>query len=191
MILRYESSPQSGALRQGELLGGVIEFKVKVSELSSRDDLFSDVYTPPSVRVNHPLVIVLSPDCDLEWDYQARTDPNEPRHKILDHVLLCDLYSTSEIRDAKDIKSKDRDRIKSHQNIRYHRLDAEDLDRALPNPSLPELYLDFKNPFALSVEYVMYLIDKDIAKRRGILPSDILHHMIQRYSSFNGRVSLP
>ena len=40
---------------------------------------------------NHPLVIVLSPECDLEWDYQARKDESVQDTKMMSHVLLCDL----------------------------------------------------------------------------------------------------
>ena len=169
----------------------VIEFKVAISELSGPETLLSDDNTPPSLRKNHPLVIVLSPDCDLEWDYQARLDPEEPRHKILDHILLCDLYSISEIRDAKSVKTAEVKRIRSHQAARYHCLEAEDPYSVLSDTPLPELFLDFKNPFALSLDYILFLLDNGIVKRRGVLPSNHLHHLSQRFASFVGRVALP
>lgn len=190
-MLQFEKSPDSGALRQGEILTGLIEFKVTSTEIVSVDSLFSNEKAPPVDRMDHPIVIVLSPDCDLEYDYQARNDPGEPRHKIMTHVLLCDLYQASELRDDRGVTSSDRSRIRSHQSMRYYWIDREDPGSIEDNHPLPELYLDFKNPFAIRLDFMMFLLDRGVVKRHGVLPPAPSHHLTQRFTSYLGRVSLP
>ncbi len=190
-VLQYEKSPDSGALRQGEILKGLIEFNVTSTELSGIDSLFSNEKAPPVDRVDHPIVIVLSPDCDLEYDFQARVDPDEPRHKIMTHILLCDLFQSSDLRDDKGVASGDSRRIRSHQNMRYYCINREDPGSIEGNDPLPELYLDFKSPFAIPLDFIMFLIDNGVVKRHGVLPPITSNHLTQRFTSYLGRVSLP
>ena len=62
----YKKASGETALRQGEILTNVIQYKPIASEISLNSPDFSFDVLP------HPFVIVVSQDCDLDWDYKAR-----------------------------------------------------------------------------------------------------------------------
>src|SRR5713101_8242716 len=60
---------------------------------------------------HHPLMVVMSPDCDLEQDFKVRFATPEAREQyhsetvdetlpaVIPQVLLCDLYEESQIKE--------------------------------------------------------------------------------------------
>ena len=83
------------ALRQAEILEGIHELKFDLLDLSPASFESSN---PPSLRTRHSWTIVLSPACDLEWDYNAREQGGQ-EGKLVSHLLLCDLEDEAGIRD--------------------------------------------------------------------------------------------
>lgn len=51
-------------LRQGEILSSLIQHKLNINSLSSSRPILDPIA--------HPFAIVVSQDCDLDWDYKAR-----------------------------------------------------------------------------------------------------------------------
>lgn len=90
----YKKSIEGSALRQGEILTDVIQYNPVASDLSQEsEDVAFDL-------ILHLFVIVVSQDCDLDWDYQARQpDINQP-HKLLNSVIFCKISSAQEIKDG-------------------------------------------------------------------------------------------
>ena len=100
MAFEYQSPPSPGPLRQGELVGPVWDHQPTKppSELAEGENL-------PYVSIQHTFLMVMSQDCDLLWDYQARfasdeaktnLDPQAPEidahPSCIPHVLMCDCF---------------------------------------------------------------------------------------------------
>jgi hypothetical protein len=195
MGLTYEAPPANGALRQGELLASVWEHQ----------PLFppKPIPTGRGVRVEsvlHALAVVLSPDCDLLWDYEMRflSFLTEDPAKVLDveqhpatvtHVLLCDAYSHDAFRPrfkgSKDLWR----RVDQNQDERYHHLTAAGV--ADSDLRLHDLYLDFKKVVAVRTDQMYDGLLGDHIERIALLPPYYLHDIIHRFYGFLSRVAVP
>jgi hypothetical protein len=60
----YQASDKGSSLRQGEILTGVIQYRPVISELLQEEQELS------FDAVLHPYAIVVTQDCDLDWDYR-------------------------------------------------------------------------------------------------------------------------
>ena len=188
----YSTSPESGPLRQGEILSGVSELTYDLDELTQNISSGSSV----KVRVKqHPLTIVLSPDCDLEWDYNARRGDANPDTKLISHVLMCDLEDESALRPVRGssplnriVKSDHRNIVRGNRDERYHYLPAS---RTNSGSSLQEFYIDFKRLFAVQTDYLIKGTDEGQIERLGVLKPPWIQHLSHRFTFFLGRVGLP
>src|SRR4051795_3893948 len=79
----YEPSSPDSALRQGEILSDVVQTLVVIETLGRDRELQVDFK-------QHPLVIVLSQDCDLDQDYQSRL-PNTTKDRTIPNILFCEV----------------------------------------------------------------------------------------------------
>ena len=183
----YSNSSSSGTLRQGEILSGVNEITFSLDELSQ------DILSGSTVRVGvkeHPLTIVLSPDCDLEWDYKARKGiANNPDNKFISHVLLCDLEDEDALRIDRVKARQDRRRVKDNRDERYHYLQASQTNCG---SQMSEFYIDFKRLFAVQTDYLVRLTTESRQiSRLGVLKPPWVQHLSHRFTFFLGRVGLP
>ena len=137
---------------------------------------------------NHPLVIVLSPECDLEWDYQARKDESVQDTKMMSHVLLCDLEDRAVLWQTRIVSSDHDRRVKANRDERYHFLRTSQVDGG---GCINDFYIDFKRLFALPTEYLVEEIKSPRVERCGYLSSPWVQHLTQRFTFFLGRVGLP
>ena len=88
----YAPSPAIGALRQGEIISDFVEAHLNLDSLR--------LGQPEQLKFDekiHPLAIILTQDCDLDWDFKAResTDFEAQQHranKRIPKVLLCELW---------------------------------------------------------------------------------------------------
>jgi len=176
--------PNSSPLRQGEILENLFELQPRVSPGKTVDVEQETMLD----RIDHPYAIVVSQDCDLEWDYKARQG-QASEDKILTHVLFCALFLRDEIKIRSRLKSDLMKRVDQNQDERYHRFDEAPV--ADTGYSLPELYADFKTIFSLPIEFVYSLTLGDHATRRGFLPSPYVQDFMHRLYSFLGRVAIP
>ena len=171
-------------LRQGEIIANLLEPRLRIVELTA-----IDANQPAKVDpIHHPYLIIVSQDCDLEWDYKARKG-KAPNHKLLTHILFCALLTRDEIIDQRDLKQREYDRMSKNQDERYHHFDTGRIDGT--TDSLPEVVADFKATFSLPLELVYWLIDIGQASRHGALFSPYLEQFMHRLYSFLGRVATP
>ncbi len=196
MPFHYLPAPATGPLRQGEILAPVFEHRAIHSAGPAADG------APVDVRgIQHPLALILTCDCDLEQDHNERArvsklvafeevedEVNYSRH-VVRHVLLCDLFPESDIRQQIAQGSDIWKRIKGNQDERYHRLpEAVVLETGDP---LPEMFLDFKVTFACHPTALYAGVHESAIRRRARIPDVYLHDLVHRYFAFVSRVSLP
>ena len=88
------TSSVTGALRQGEIISGLIQTRLQANSVGS-DEPIVDFET-------HPLAIVVTQDCDLEQDFKARNlEENTPpctSNKLIPNILFCQIISAEELK---------------------------------------------------------------------------------------------
>lgn len=174
---------ESSHLRQGEIIENIFELTPKLPLGKT-----TDMEQTRASRTDHPRAIIVSQDCDLEWDYKARQG-QVSNDKLLQHVLFCDLFLRDELILRSKLASDLFKRVKQNQDERYHHFNEASI--AGTGQTLPELYVDFKTTFSLPVEFVYSLISNQYAVRRGFLPSPYLQDFTHRLYSFLARVPIP
>src|SRR5258708_11148574 len=132
----YVPSVLGGALRQGEVLANVVEARIDFETLRAGEDLALEEKV-------HPLAIVLTQDCDLDWDFKARSDA-KLANKLLPNILLCEVWLSEQLRGEQAIKSDIWRRIRSNGDERYHVLPAAPPEHDMHNVGFEELAIDFK-----------------------------------------------
>ena len=185
--LIYRASNDKEALRQGEILTGLIQVKPVASESSPNLDQIQ------FKRIVHPYAIIVTQNCDLDWDYSARQNRDKP-NKLLNSILFCQVDTAQETRSNKTvpINSADWNLVKSNRYQQYHFLEKIPLERESSQEGIPELTVDFKKIFAIDADFLYHQINNNnFAKRRAVLESPYLEDFSHRYHDFHGRVALP
>lgn len=187
--LIYLPSNPEAALRQGEILTNVVQVKIDAESIGAEGGYqASDVI--------HPYAIVVSQDCDLDWDYKAReqaTPPNQAvsQDKLLPNILFCEVTTAEALKGRKEIHSSIWSRIKINKDERYHFLQKVEPDHDALYEGLPELGIDFKRYFSIPTEEVYARLKNNETQRRCCLASPYLEHFSLRFSHFQCRVALP
>ncbi|BAY94955.1 MULTISPECIES: hypothetical protein [unclassified Tolypothrix] len=185
--LIYRASDEKEALRQGEILTGVIQFIPVPNEASP--ELDKTQFKP----IIHPYAIVVSQDCDLDWDYKAR-QTTDKQNKLLNSILCCEIYQAQEIRQDRNtyqMNSEKWNLVKTNCNKQFHFFEKIPLECDLTKEGLAELTADFKKVFAVDPEFLYYQISINKVQRRSVFVSPYLEDFFQRYYSYHGRVALP
>jgi hypothetical protein len=190
-------------LKQGEILADIWVHR----------PLVAAVEIPPghSVEIEptrHPLVIVMTAECDLEWDYKTRfgeetiegetgaivvlkgganVDINHPN--LVHSVLMCEVYRDEEIR-ARVPGSDIWKRIGRNQDERYHHFEQGPIGDP-PMDSLPDVYLDFKKLLALPPQTLYDSLGPGRVRRIAVVPAVYLHDLMHRFYGFLSRVGVP
>jgi hypothetical protein len=206
----YRPSP-SGSLRQCEILSGVsqivptdVQF-VKVessplnpdgSALSSENSQVNQVAVDAHIKVLlHDYVIVVTQDCDLDWDYRERVKPEGDRNsgKMLNSISFCEVYTAQTIRvDSTRIKNTGEwKKVPKNQNERYHFFERIHPECDYQSLGIPELTSDFKQVFSVHADYVYDQLAKGFIKRRTMLFSPYLEHFSSRFYRWHSRIGLP
>ena len=175
----YETSSNTGPLRQGEILSDVVE--VRLAPECVRCNLELSIH-----EILHPFALVLAQDCDLDWDFRYRftTDPAERAklaNKLIPNVLLCQAESVADFRGTPGINSDLWRRIAKNSDERYHVLPdvPTELDQA--GDGIPSLAMDFKRLFSVPTDE-LYLRLGTQAKRRAFLLPPFLQSLSSRFS---------
>ncbi len=186
MSFKYELSPEVGALIQGEILHGVHEFVADVPAQASSQDL-EITFNP----IEHNLVMVMNPACDLEWDYVSRfTGPRKPQNELV-QIFFCDVYEEENIRQRSELNSGLFSNVKKNQNERYHHIQEAPIANSDKVLSLPDLYMDFKNVFGIATLNIYSAIEEGGIDRIAVVPPVYVQHLMQRFYNFRGRIGLP
>lgn len=136
----YVSSLQNTPLRQGEILTGLIQSRLNSESINSSE--------PVVDYLVHPYAIVVSQDCDLDWDYRARQDQTE-NHKLIPNILFCEVSTAEALRGRgheAGINRKTWNDIKNNKHERYHFLQAVDFSEDVMGEGLPELAVCRREP---------------------------------------------
>jgi hypothetical protein len=187
-VVIYSLSPDTGPLRQGEILSDLVEVRLDAECL--RPDA-----EPQIQEIVHPYALVLTQDCDLDWDFRYRSaaDPGEQArlaNKMVPHILLCQAEEAEKLRGYRNINSEIWRRITRNLDERYHLLREvpKELDRL--RRGIPALALDFKRVFTIPTEELYYRLGSG-AERRCFLLSPFLQSLSSRFAYFVGRVAVP
>jgi hypothetical protein len=182
----YQTSDNGSSLKQGEILTGVIQYQPVVSELSQETQELS------FESISHPYTIVVTQNCDLDWDYRARTAEKVQSSKLLNSVILCEIATAREIRDTTDnMNSKEWNLVESHRHERFYFFEKILPECDLEQDGLPELTADCKKVFGIDAATLYRQIELGIVKRRTVLVSPYLEHFSKRYYNFHSRIALP
>ena len=125
MVFPYQAVDQSGRLSQGEIL-----FDVGEPLLKSSDEQLADSHREASYTVvQHEIIVVVTPDCDLLNDYFHRyregisgLDDREERRRqsnLLGHVLCCDVYERDDLKSSLAAGSDIWKRVERNQDERF------------------------------------------------------------------------
>ena len=144
--------------------------------------------------VLHPLVVVLSPECDLVSDYELRNaNPTggfdlAQSSSFLEHIQCGKLFAEDEIRRPHRLNSAAWSFIKTNRHERYHTIPPSALGR--PDSDMP-LYLDFKRILGVSTEYLYAALDAGQLGMETVIEPPWIHQLVQRCYAFQARVCVP
>lgn len=172
----------AGAIRQGEIISDLVTYERNLLQPKGSFD-----------EQLRPFAIVVSQDCDLDWDYKSRfansQEPSKSTSKELPNVLFCMAQTASETRSAV-LKTEFWKRIQQNKDERYQFLEQVPPAFDLNASGLPELVLDFKRYFTIPTIDVYDQV-QSTAQRRCILNNPYLEHFSSRFVYYQGRVALP
>lgn len=198
MPFTYEVPPQVGAIRQGEILTGICEYRPRLAPIAQTHQTAVDV-----VPIHHPYMIIMTADCDLDWDFKARFAnqevvesyddevilQQEAMAAIIPHILLCEVYDSTAVR-ARVPASNLWKRIRQNQDERYHYFEAASIGESM-SEQLPDICLDFKKTLALPTQSLYNGICARGIKRFAVVPPIYIHDLMHRFYGFLSRVGLP
>lgn len=180
----YREANNGSSLRQGEILTGVVQYNPVISSMP--EGLQELPFTP----VAHPYSIIVTQDCDLDWDYKARRDSGNSS-KLLNSILLCEVDTAEAVRGQDGINRKEWELVVAHRHERFYFFEKMPPEFDVGREGLPELTADFKRIFSVNSEALYRQIELGVVQRRALLVSPYLEHFSRRYHSFHGRVALP
>ncbi len=183
----YAPSPEHGPLQQGEILSNVVELR-PVPETLGQGSEGVEYY-----EKEHPLAIVLTQACDLDWDHTARSKADGKRldNKLLPNVLLCEVWLASQLRGNQALNGSVWRRAESNHDERYHCLPCPSADQDLQNTGFQEGFaLDFKRVFTLGTEELYVRLSSE-TNRRCCLQGPFMQSLSNRFGYYQLRVALP
>ena len=181
----YVASPAQGELRQGEIISNLIQARLDLTTVGSA--------SPPKVDlVKHQLAVVISQDCDLLLDYNARNGIGDVKpDKLLPSILFCEVITAEEMCSPENgINGRDRQLFGKNKLERFHFLQKVEREKDAMGEGLPELGIDFKRYFSIPTDEVYKRFTLE-AKRRCYMKSPYLEHLSNRFSHFQQRIALP
>jgi len=189
----YCASIQSGRLWQGEILSPLPQSKLALTSLP-QTNVSSEAGNAPTVTVEfdeHPLVIVLSQDCDLEQDFKARTSDNRV---VLFNVLLCDVHQSEELhgklKAEENKNSNEWRKIRENLDQRFHFLRGIAIDEDAEGIGFQNLAIDFRRYFSIPTDELYERLKLKMTLKRCRLQTPYAEHLANRFHSFQMRVPL-
>lgn len=137
---------------------------------------------------------VLTQDCDLEQDFNNRSDLQLPNDdKYLQSILVCPAYIGQLFRAGDHLKDVNL-RMQSFTNDPWRKLTSNNLYRyhylsALPELGIPDLVLDFKHYFTVPRD-TLYLARAN-KSYVGTISELFREDLSQRFAAYLSRIGLP
>ena len=141
-------------------------------------------------EIVHPYCVILSQECDLDWDFAARAEGDDSSGKLLSNVLCCTAAEEDDIRQSKGLKSDLWRRVKNNKDERFQYLEECPNDRDSARDGVPPLVLDFKGYFTVSTSELYEQLVTN-ARQRCRLTTPYAEHLSLRFASFQARIALP
>ena len=147
-------------------------------------------------KIRFPLVIVLTQDCDLTWDFDSRKRITGTQDKYLFSAIFAPLYNyehfilgdhLSELgQKMQTISAKltktDNKNLRNNENPRYHFLEFDD------NIPIVNSVIDFKHYFTVNITKLQEHKDKHYI----CTVSELFRERIsQRFANYLSRIGLP
>lgn len=143
-------------------------------------------------KIVHPYAIVVSQDCDLEWDWHERQrEGNSNAAKLMSSVLFCEVQTAEDVRGMPGINSSTWNFIRTNRDIRYQFLQKIAPEHDSMTNGLPELVVDFKRYFAIPVDELYARLEIGELQRRSCFHPPYLQHLATRFYYYQYRVALP
>lgn len=177
-------SPEAGCFRQGEILSHVIQLHVDPASLEDPEGQSFEERT-------HPFAVILTQDCDLDWDFQTRTaemTADTRKRKHLPNILLCELFEVDTLKPQ--YNSNLWQRISRNQDERFHYLAACHGQDDRKGAGLPVLVVDFKRVFSIPTEELYKRVTSGL-ERRTTLSIPFSQDLANRFGCYMLRVALP
>jgi hypothetical protein len=175
----YAPSPNSGHLRQGEILSDVVQARLRL-------DSIGPVKEPIVDYPMHPYAVVLNQDCDLQWDFADRQSGGG----TLPNILFCEMMPVDEFYKRLTEGSDIRRRIKNNKDERYQVLEAVPPEEDVLGLGMPDMGIDFKRYFTILTDEVYLRLESEI-KRRALLLPLYAQHLTSRFCYFQSRIPVP
>jgi hypothetical protein len=179
----YDRVESGSRLYGGEILSAFVEHQAV---------FVSGEYT--EVSEEHPYIVVLSQDCDLEQDDRARKAQDMEQGKreaaLLRHILLVTASAAEKVRagiGGKDIWK----RVEQNKDERYQYLTGVPLEVDSAGLGIPDLILDFKRTLSCLTAELLAAVQRGETKRRARLKSPYAEHLAHRFGFFFQRIPLP
>jgi hypothetical protein len=177
----YTKSEIGAALRQGEILTNFIQYELDVDKLRGQQPF-------EVLQITHPIVVVLSQDCDLDQDYTRRQ--KDKTDNLLASVLFCAVAVNDEdFRRCINLGTKEWKKVVENREPRLHYLRAVPQADDIANEGLSDLIVDFRQYFSLPTEEAYFCAGA--ARRRCRLETPYAEHLSHRFFSHMARVALP
>jgi hypothetical protein len=178
----YQPPSRGGALRQGEIVTGLVQV------IGKPDPLITG--TPVLELVTPPVSTVLSQNCALETDFAQGEPPADARPtRQVPNVLLCEAVEASMLRGREAINSTLWSRIRSNSNQRYHFLQAVEPGIDAEGESIPELGIHFRRTFTVPT-FHLYVQLEEGGRRCCRLVSPYLEPLSTRSAAYLCRIAL-
>lgn len=188
----YDPPPTEGPIRQGEVLASVYQHSVTDAARQ-----YGEGHEFSILSVHHPIIIVLSQDCDLETDYYARYPeeapggrrPNVnvgvPERYHLGVIMACSALEDQALINLHALNTGSFRRIQENRERRYYSLPASDA------PVLPRITVDFKHVLGLNPTALYSAVRAGSARRVALLKLPYVYDVMHRFASFISRTALP
>lgn len=187
----YGCSPEIGSpFRQGEIFSNVVEVRLDPDSLTGDPDAEFEL-----TATVHPIAVLVTQDCDLDWDFKARieADPikkSKSQNKLLPNLLFCEVLPAEELRGNQALASDIWKRVKQNQDERYHYLFDVRPELEALGQGFPPLAIDFKRLFTIPTEEMYKRVSFE-TRRRTILQGPFMQDLSNRFAYYHLRVALP
>jgi len=190
----YTVSSQNERFWQGEILSGLPQAKLALESLSATSSTLAPNETAPVVKIEydeHPLVVVLSQDCDLEQDYKKRKTGGRP---FLHNILLADVFDAAVLQRKllaeENSGSRDWRRIEGNHAPRFQFLNSVTTDQDALCQGLAALAVDFRFYFSVRTDELYERLRLGQTKKRCRLQTPYADHLARRFHSYQSRIPL-
>jgi len=190
----YAASSQGDRLWQGEILSDLPQTRLSLESLPATKTNVGESGDKQPIKVEyeeHPLIVVLSQDCDLEKDYKRRQSGGRP---FLLNVLLCDVHEAEALRQKLSTEestgSKEWRVIKENGTPRFQFLSKVLLDQDASGLGLPSLAVDFRSYFTVRTDELYERLKLKLSIKRCKLQTPYAEHLGHRFHHFQSSIPL-